>query len=108
MAASIYSARQNLLIRAFLAIVAKVGAFTKDAGADGAGYIQAAKNTGSDNGFRCENCAFWRAGGKCSIVKGAIEQQGICRLHVIPQSRLVASQPIASGLGRFRVEKIKG
>jgi hypothetical protein len=102
-----YTARQNLLIRALLAISAKTGPFSKDAGSEGAGYVPAVKNTGADNGFKCENCAFWRAGGKCSIVKGAVEQHGICRLYVIPQERLVASQPITAGLGRIHVEKVQ-
>lgn len=104
-----YSPRQNLMIRALMAIVAKVGAFGRDAGSEGAGYIEAAKNTGAGAGFKCESCAFWRAPGGCNIVKGKIERHGICRLHIIPQERLVATAVQNSvgnktGLGRIRVE----
>lgn len=100
-----YTARQNLLIRAFLAIAAKVGAFARDAGSEGAGYVPAVQNTGAENGFKCENCAFFRTPNKCGIVKGAVERDGICRLHVIPQAKLV--QPMLgnkTGLGRIRAE----
>ena len=103
-----YSARQNLLIRAYLAVVAKVGAFTRDVGSEGAAYVPAAKNTGTSRGFNCENCAFWRSPNKCSIVKGPVERHGICRLNVIPQERLV-QQSIGNGtgIGRIRAEVVK-
>lgn len=103
-----YTARQNLLIRAYLAIAAKVGAFSRDVGSEGAAYVPAATNNGAPRGFKCENCAFWRAPNKCGIVKGAVERHGICRLNVIPQERLV-QQSIGNetGLGRIRAEVVK-
>lgn len=99
------------MMRALMAIVAKVGAFSRDAGSEGAGYVEAAKNTGAAAGFRCESCAFFRAPAGCGIVKGKIERHGICRLHVIPQERLVKETVEAAvgnrtGLGRIRVEKV--
>lgn len=106
-----YTARQNLMIRAFLAIVAKTGAFAKDAGSEGAGYFPASQNTGAANGFKCENCAFFRTPNKCSIVKGAVERRGVCRLYVIPQERLARQSAESAvgnenGLGRIRAEVI--
>jgi hypothetical protein len=85
----VYSPRQNLLIRASLAIVAKVGPWPQGHEADGAAYIPAAANPAKAQGFVCHNCAYWKPTGGCSIVKGKIEPQGICRLHVISQERLV-------------------
>lgn len=106
-----YSARQNLLTRALLAIAAKVGPFTRDAGSEGAGYVAAEKNTGAAAGFKCENCAFFRTPNKCGIMRGPVERSGVCRLYVIPQERLVeraVQQAVGNnnGLGRVRAEKV--
>ena len=90
-----YTARQDLLIRSLLAITAKVGQFTRDAGSEGAGYVEAAKNTGAGTGFRCENCAFFRAPKGCVIMRGPVERLGVCRLYVIPQERLVTKPKLA-------------
>jgi hypothetical protein len=92
------NARQTLMVRAYLAIVQKVGPWTKGTGADGAGYVPAAQNGGSDQGFACEHCMFFRpAALGCDLVKGSVEAQGLCRLHVIPQEHL--SHPRAVRLG---------
>lgn len=97
------------MIRALMTIVAKVGLFARDAGSEGAGYVEASKNTAAAAGFKCENCAFWRAPNGCQVVKGKIERAGVCRLHIVPQERLVATAVQNSvgnktGLGRIRVE----
>lgn len=83
-----FSARQDLLIRSLLAITAKMGPFARDAGSEGAGYVDASLNTGAPKGFKCENCAFFRAPKACAIVRGNIERGGVCRLYVIQQERL--------------------
>ena len=83
-----FTARQDLMIRAYLAIVAKVGLFTRDAGSEGAGYVDASLNTGALLGFKCENCAFFRGPKACSIMKGPVDRSGVCRLYVIQQDRL--------------------
>jgi hypothetical protein len=88
-----YTARQDLMIRAYLAIVAKLGPFTRDAGSEGAGYVEAVKNTGAPTGFKCENCAFFRAPKGCAIMRGPVERAGVCRLYVIPQEKLKAPEP---------------
>ncbi len=99
-----YSARQNLMIRAYLAIAAKVGAWSKDAGSEGAGYLAPPNNNARQAGFRCENCAFFRPANGCTIVKGTIERDGVCRLHVIPQDRLGLPQSVAGFARRGRVQ----
>ena len=65
-----------------LAIVQKTGQYSKDATADGAGYVPAAQNDGGNRGYSCGNCALFRDG-KCAIVKGPIEAGALCRFHVI-------------------------
>lgn len=107
-----YTPRQNLMIRALMAVAAKVGLYARDAGSEGAGYVPATKNNGVASGFACENCAFWRVGGKCSIVRGPVERHGICRLYVIPQEKLVSkaleqASGNTTGLGRIRAERVK-
>ena len=83
-----YTARQDLMIRAYLAIAAKMGPFSRDAGSEGSGYVEASLNTGAPAGFKCENCAFFRAPKACGIMKGVVDRSGICRLYVIQQDRL--------------------
>jgi hypothetical protein len=90
-----FTARQDLMIRSLLAITAKVGQFTRDAGSEGAGYVDAAKNTGAPTGFRCDNCAFFRAPKGCVIMRGPVERAGVCRLYVIPQDKLVTKPRLA-------------
>lgn len=88
-----YTARQDLLIRSLLGITAKLGQFSRDAGSEGAGYVLAQVNYGAPVGFRCENCAFFRAPKSCTIMKGPVERAGVCRLYVIDQSKLVKAAP---------------
>lgn len=90
------SARQDLLVRALLAVTAKMGQFSRDAGSEGAGYVVASANYGAPQGFRCENCAFFRGPKACLVVKGIVDRGGICRFYVIPQDRLVR-KPAESG-----------
>jgi hypothetical protein len=97
-----FTARQDLMIRAYLAIVAKVGPFTRDAGSEGAGYVDAKLNTGSTLGFKCENCAFFRGPKACTIMRGPVDRSGVCRLYVIQQDKL-KKQPLAAS-PRRRVE----
>lgn len=99
-----YSARQTLMIRSFLAIAAKVGAWSKDAGSEGAGYLAPPNNNAKAAGFRCDNCAFFKTPNGCAIVKGNIEREGVCRLHVVQQERLVRPQSVAGMARRGRVQ----
>ena len=96
----VYTARQDLMLRSLLAITAKVGQFTRDAGSEGAGYVEASKNTGAPTGFRCENCAFFRGPKACVIMRGPVERSGVCRLYVIPQERLTTKpKPLGRVVG---------
>lgn len=92
------SARQDLLARSLLAVVAKVGPFSKDPGSEGAGYVPASQNAGARFGFRCEGCVFFRAPKACMVVKGVVDRAGVCRLYVIPQEKL--GKPPVAGDGK--------
>jgi len=99
-----YTAKQNLLIRALLAIDAKTGAWEKGDGPDGAAYTSAQYNAAKASGHACQNCAFFKAPTGCAIVRGQIEREGICRLNVISSEKLTKKpQPIA-GVPRRRID----
>jgi HK97 family phage prohead protease len=61
------------------------------AGADGAHYME--KSPFAKDGMRCRNCIFWNPEGNCDIVAGQIAEEGLCKLWVIPEEKLVASGP---------------
>lgn len=82
------TARQDLMVRSQLAIAAKLGPWTKDAGSEGAAYVSATVNPNGAAGLKCENCLFFRAPTHCNIVKGQVERGALCRLYVIPQDKL--------------------
>lgn len=96
-----YTARQNLMIRTFLAIAAKVGPWSKGHDAEGACYADENLNAAKAQGFMCRNCAFWRAPSGCAIVKGSVQAQGLCRLYVIQADRV--TKPLA-GNPRRRIQ----
>lgn len=101
------TARQDLMVRSQLAIAAKVGAWAKDAGSEGAAYVSSTVNPNGSAGLKCANCVFFRAPGGCNIVRGTVERGGLCRLYVIPQDKLgpkpkLAASPVeAKPRGRF-------
>lgn len=92
-----YSARQNLVIRTQLAIASKVGPWTKAHDTEGACYVDEPQNPHRGTGMKCANCAFWRAPAGCSIVKGAVQPGGLCRLRVVAQDRLGERRESVSG-----------
>lgn len=99
-----YSARQNLMIRSFLAITSKVGPWTKGHDAEGACYIDENLNVAKARGFACRNCAFWKAPNGCAIVKGPVQPQGLCRLNVIQTERV--ARPPSRLQGRIQGETL--
>ena len=101
-----YSARQNLLVRSLLAIASKVGPWAKNAGSEGVGYVEEAVNAGKPGGFICRNCAFWKPPNRCAIVKGPVQPLGLCRLHVIPQERLVRLNVAGAPRGRIQADTL--
>ena len=96
------SARQNLLARSYLAIAAKLGAWSKDSSQDGAHYIDASLNGAKDKGIACHNCVFWKASGGCVIVKGQIGREAICKLNIIDPER-IKQPPVVTLRGRGRI-----
>ena len=77
--------------------------FAADYNDDTIVWVDPKTNTGATAGFRCENCAFFRAPKACGIVKGSVDRAGVCRLYVISQDRLV-KRPGVSGVPHKRLE----
>ena len=71
-------------------IVENFGMFTQDAMADGAHYMPAENNPFAEEGLACVNCVFYQGGNACEIVEGAIEEQALCKLWIIPEELLDA------------------
>ena len=91
------TARQNLMVRSSLAIVAKLGPWERGVQANGAGYVEGSANDGFEQGFACGNCVFMQGEDRCAIVRGKVAEDGLCRLHVIPNDRLTLRTPKALG-----------
>lgn len=63
------------------------GKWTQSIGGDGASYFPAQNNPHAIGDIKCENCVHWQDG-RCEIVSGAIDPQGVCKLWIIPDSVL--------------------
>ena len=51
-----------------------------------------ADNPFSENGIACRNCVFFESEGACYIVSGAIAQDAVCKLWIIPEDRMTAQK----------------
>jgi hypothetical protein len=80
------------LAKALLDVVAKHGKFNEDGVGVWAGYTPAAENEDAAIGVACKNCVFYYedSNGKdfCQIISLPIEDDGKCRLAVIPDDRV--------------------
>lgn len=79
--------RQVAMYDTYEALVDEYGVFNQGIGANGAHYGSADANPFKEEGIVCKSCVFFMAG-KCEIVEGDIEEEGICKLWIIPESAL--------------------
>lgn len=86
--------KQDLLARSLLAVTAKTGQFQKDFGVSGSGYVEESGNILRVRGMSCKNCVLFRGPNACMVVRGKISDGGLCRLYVIPESKLTLAQPL--------------
>lgn len=69
--------------------VMKFGMFKQDSSADGAHYFDGSKNPFKATGVMCKNCIFYNEdNNQCIVVEGNIEEEGLCKLWVIPEDEL--------------------
>jgi hypothetical protein len=82
------SPRQLEQANAFWEISEEQGKWGQGARAEGAHYFDGADNPFIEDGMICENCVFWLPGGQCQIVRGSIDEEGLCKLWIIPDQLL--------------------
>lgn len=81
--------RQQAHAEALAELAVQFGKFDQSTGADGAHYAPAAKNPFKAEGLVCQNCVFFdELNNGCQLVTGNIEPGSICKLWVIPESKL--------------------
>lgn len=98
--------RQQALIEDYVSIAEEHGPFDTSMGPDGAHYAPADANPFKAEGLICANCELYQpisdTEGRCAIVEGPltdghIEPDAICKLWVIPETKLVQrSMPVVS------------
>jgi HK97 family phage prohead protease len=79
------SANNVALLQATEAIAGQMGMWPQE-GPNGAHYM--AESPFADAGMRCANCLLYEGGGRCEAVEGDIAPEGVCKLWVIPASKL--------------------
>jgi hypothetical protein len=77
--------RQNMMYENYESVVEMHGMFDQSSKANGAHYAPGQLNPFKNEGLICGNCVFFIGGGKCELVSGKIEPNGICKLWIIPQ-----------------------
>jgi hypothetical protein len=81
--------RQQSLAESYTKTALEYGMFNQTSFADGAHYAPAAVNPFKKTGMMCQNCLFFAEGAnQCMIVAGMIEPEAICKLWVIPESKI--------------------
>jgi HK97 family phage prohead protease len=81
--------RQAAMYDLYEKIAEQFGKWGQGVGGDGAHYV--AQSPFADEGMVCANCVFYEGGGGCQIVNGQIAPNGICKLWVISETKLVES-----------------
>jgi len=79
--------RQEAMVEEYIGIANKYGPFDQGSGPNGAHYAPGDLNPFKQDGLVCGHCRFYQPGseaeGRCAIVAGPIDPNGICKLWVI-------------------------
>ena len=95
------NARQAAMVEEYVSIAEEYGPFNASTGADGAHYAPADANPFKPEGLICANCELYQpisdTEGRCAIVQGPLEDgnvepNAICKLWVIPESKLAPAE----------------
>jgi hypothetical protein len=81
-----FNTRQRMMVSSLVEVTHEAGRFDKGIGANGAHYMEAAKNPFASQGIACEYCYFYQPEGQCAIVEGIIEEYAVCKLWIIPEA----------------------
>ena len=82
------STREMELAQAYWDIAEGYGQWDQGPVSDGAHYFGGEDNPFINEGMMCGNCVFYTPDGRCQIVQGLIDYEGLCKLWVIPDSAL--------------------
>ncbi len=81
-----FNTRQRMMVSSLIEVTHEAGKFDKGIGANGAHYMEAAKNPFASQGIACEHCYFYQPEGQCAVVEGIIEEYAVCKLWIIPEA----------------------
>jgi Pyruvate/2-oxoacid:ferredoxin oxidoreductase delta subunit len=81
-----FNTRQRMMVSSLIEVTHEAGKFDKGIGANGAHYMEAAKNPFASQGIACEHCYFYQPDGNCAVVEGIIEEYAVCKLWIIPEA----------------------
>jgi hypothetical protein len=79
--------RQVVMYDLYEGLVEEYGLFNQGIGANGAHYGPGDVNPFKAEGIMCGACVFYMEG-KCEIVEGDIDPEGVCKLWIIPEATL--------------------
>ena len=79
--------RQVAMYDTYEALVEEYGVFNQGTDANGAHYGPGDVNPFKAEGIMCGACVFYMEG-KCEIVEGEIDPEGVCKLWIIPEASL--------------------
>lgn len=82
------SERQSDQAEALCMIVEEYGQYDQSSGPDGSHYGDGSNNPFKDNGLICSSCIFYEENA-CHIVSGNIDPEGICKLWIIPEEKIM-------------------
>ena len=84
--------RQEAMVEEYIGIANEYGPFDQGSGPNGAHYAPGDLNPFKQDGLVCGHCRFYQPGseteGRCAIVAGAIDPNGICKLWVIEKEEI--------------------
>jgi HK97 family phage prohead protease len=85
-----YSPRQQAQQLSHEKIVQRFGQWGKSTGNDGSHYME--ESAFKDQNMICGECVHWKGEGVCAIVEGSINEYGLCKLWIIPETELSAGE----------------
>ena len=74
--------------QAYYELAAHYGLWNQGPFSDGAHYFGGEDNPFINEGMMCANCVFFVPDGRCQLVQGRIDPEGLCKLWIIPDSEL--------------------
>jgi hypothetical protein len=81
--------RQREMAQNNAEVALEFGMFDQGSKANGAHYAPGKVNPFKASGLMCQNCVFFdEANNQCQIVAGPIDPEAICKLWVIPESKI--------------------